>query len=837
MGKSAGAFIARSILKLIVDRDRRDAVIGDIEEIYENICSRDGRLSGAFWYWKEVFRTAPRIMIQRLGNWFALNIRYFILASRNLKKNRVYTILNVAGLSIGIGVFALMFLMIQKEMSYDKFHKNSEEIYQLGSRVKTPKGYVKQWVTAPRGATFLKERFPAVTESARMLDQHTTIRIGEKTFREYVSFVDSGFFRIFAFGDVTESSFNNPVNAVITEEYASKFFGTAAAVGKEIVIKNYKGMMQNYRVSAVIKNIPENSSIIGDIFLPFSSLKNVLGAGFFNRWTGFCLKSFIRVKGGAESILDEFNRAAEKEAGIEYSHIAVNIEDIHFSNNIHAGDVEPVNPVYLWVAFSIGAIILFMGIVNLMNISYARIGNQLISTDIRKVMGAGRGDIFGIVIREYMLLTTVASLLGVIVTVVLKEQFSIKLTLDVTTYILYFTGCAIFPGLAAGALPAWMLACRKPSGRITGFTVKGSKFLNRMGVGLQFGMITILVFSGIVMKNQLDYAKEHKTGFDETTLVAMNLNGEDTRKIVERFRSRIAGYNSIISVSGVETFPGLGFNETRIFIGGSKMHAKIGLVDPWILETAGFAITEGGGRLKKGDFILNSKASAVSGLKTVIGSEVSFNKKAAGRVVSVVSNFHIDSLYEHIPPVVLRVSDSFRPEHMIIKISPGAQDVRKDISSVLKEVAPHYKPDLRGTRELFNAAYRSDEKWTRAINTSVVIAMIIAMFGLTGLAIVAMEKRKREIGIRKVLGAQKGELIVDMTAELIKWALIALVPALITGWLLTSRWLENFAYRAEPGISPYLIAVCIPILSAVVTAGVQVWRATMTDPSTILKGN
>lgn len=816
-------------LGLLIDKSRADAIAGDISEICEDIIERRGRSAGLLWYFGELLKTVPGLFLLRLRWIWHNNITSYRLAFRALRKNRIYSVLNILGLSVGIGVFVLMSLMVHYELGYDSFHKKSEEIYQLGTVVKTAQGPVKQWVTGPRVTDFVKESYPEVENASRMLDHYTSVATDSSRFKETVSFVDHDFFEIFNFRRLSGEGISSPDSALITLAYAEKFFGNRDCLGKTFSIVNHRDRKQIFRVVGILENIPVQSSIRGNIFLPFSSLQNVLSKNFFNGWGNFCLSSFVRINSDSTAFTEKLNEDLKEQGKYRFTFMLENIRNIHFSHDVHAADVEPVNPLYLWIAFSIGVIILLMGIMNLMNISYARLGEQMAAAGIRKVLGASGRDVFGQVLREYILIGFIASSAGVIVTLILKQRFGIELTGSLSAWIISMLCCSVAVGIMAGFIPSWILAGGKPSGLFRGGTVKGKKWFTWAGIFIQFSLITALLFCGIVMRKQLDYMRNYNLGFNENVFVALNVNTDNNRKFVQLFRNKSAGYRSIVSVSGVETIPGLSFSETRVTVMGEKYHTKISLADRFFVQTAGLKTLKGAESFLHGDLVINRKAEEMmrgewEGTKMIRGGE------SMGVIKAVVENYNIFSLHETIPPVTYRIDDKFKPDHMIIRASGNSRNARRDIVRLLRLTAPDYKVKLHSIKSLFNRSYRTDEKWNSVVDTATLISLLVALFGLTGVSIVILQKREKEIGIRKVMGASRWELSVRSTFDLVKWAVIALIPALIAGYYAVETWLGNFAYKTEIGITPYFAASLLALITAFITSGIQSWRAASTDP-------
>lgn len=799
---------------------------------------------------------------------------YLKVAWRNIVKNRTFSIINVAGLAIGLACFILIAMYVMDEISYDKYNVKADRIYRVNSDIRFGGTDLKLAVCSdPMGAT-LKKDYPQVEQYTRIYASSGSklIKKGDVFINEdRVAHADSTFFDVFTLPTIsgnTQTALNEPNTVVITESSAKKYFSTIDAVGKTLETNDNTSTL--YKVTAVIKDIPRNSHFNFDFIF---SMDNV-NYGWGN-YLSHNFQTYIVLKPGSEykdfeknfiqvidkyilpqakqfmqvSSMDEFRKTGNK---LEYS--LMPITDIHLRSERfpELGVNSSIQYVYIFSAVAI--FILLLACVNFMNLSTARSANRAKEVGIRKVLGTEKKSLIGQFLTESTLMVFIGLLLAIVLVWVSVDYFnSISgKSLSITTlfqpgYLLFLLLLPIVVGAMAGVYPAFFLSSFRPIVVLKGKINKGfsRNYFRSSLVVFQFFTSIVLIIGTIVVFRQLNFIQNKKIGFNKDQLLVINGtgalgNGQDAFK------------NEVAKMSGVKAASFAGYlpvsNSSRndnTFSTETVMNEKNGFnmqvwnIDYDYIPTLGMEMLKG--RNFSPDFggdssglIINEATAKVIGFDDPIGKKLYTTDGIAGNtqaltIVGVVKNFNFESLRQNISPLCFRLG--YNKWATAFKVSAAdVQSLIKNIEAKWKTMAPGMPFNYQFLDEAFDNMYRAEQRIGKVALSFAILAIFIACLGLFGLATYMAEQRTKEIGVRKVLGASVSNIVSMLSKDFAKLVLVAAIIAFPVAWWAMSKWLQDFAYRINIGWWIFIVAAVITLLIALCTVIFQAIKAAIANP-------
>ena len=786
-------------------------------------------------------------------------MNYLKITFRYLWRYKVYSFINIFGLAVGLACALFIMLWVQDELSYDQFHSNSENIYRIEQdQVYDGAKYhvnVTPWPCVPSW----KADIPEVIDATRAgFVGGRSFRYGDKSFVENnMIAVDPSFFTIFDFellrGDVN-SVMNDPFSIVIDEPTAIKYFGDEDPIGKVLIVDT----QFNLTVSGVIEKAPRNSSFAPKILVSIEFAKDL---GEYNEgWGNNNIRSYALLTENADinevnrKLTDVVNNHRDEESQTTYMANLLTRVHLHgyfgFDNNGQA-----VTRLYIFSI--IAGFVLLIAAINFMNLSTARSANRAREIGIRKVVGAHRKDLIFQFLGESLLLTLFAVLLALVMIFLLLPIFnSISGKMLSTSvllqpnFILGLVCITLLTGLFSGSYPAFFLSAYRPVNVLKGNTTRGNnQILRKALVILQFTLSVALIIATIVIHQQLNFSKSKDLGFDKENVIAVNINGDKKLKY-EALRQELLQYPQILGITASSHRPtNIGSNS-----GGADWEGKdpdqslivsMSSVNYDYTETLKIPIIEGrsfsreyGSDLASGDgggaFLINQEMAKMIGKESIVNETLRF-LGVEGPIVGIMEDFHFKSMRQKIEPLAMIIA----PEWFntgLIRLNPGDED---QALSIIEEVWDQVYPGLPFEYEFldqgFDMLYRADNTIEKLVRYLAIIAIIIAYLGLFGLASFSAEQRKKEIGIRKVLGASMAHLISLLTLQFAKWVLVACAIAFPLAYYGLSKYLQSFAYRVELGAGPFLIAGALAIVITLLTVSYQAAKASLANPVNALK--
>lgn len=807
---------------------------------------------------------------------------YIKIAFRNFRKSKLYSFINVMGLALGIACCIVIYIFIQDEFSYDRFHENAENIYRveevryqkLKSMIESPSFYDTRspegmdkspWLPLPLGPT-LKERLPEIREFVR-LDRNTIIvRNENKSFEEDILFGDASFFEMFSFpliqGDA-ETVLDDPNNIVLTPDMAEKYFGDEEPVGKTL-IATIQNVEEQFTVSGIAKPSPSNSSI------QFSMVMRIEKRPFYDfhvdRWNSFNTPVFVELLPGADTQaftkkLNEFaeerfseswqgqrDRLGLPEGATVAEFMISPITAIHLDASTEWFDVS--NPLYSYILGAIAILILLIACINYVTLTLAKSSGRAKEVGIRKTSGAQRGQIALQFWGETQLLTICAMLTGICIAELALPFFN-ELSGKLLS-INYFTEAAflgillvitLLTGLAAGSYPALILSRFQPVKVLKAQnTFQYKPRLTKALLVVQYSLSIFLIISSLIMFKQLDYIAGKELGYNEDQVLFVPTHtgwSEQGNSLMELYRDELEVIPGIASVSGMAPAFTRGSNVYGFDVNGEEKHSYIYFADEQLINTLGIEIITGRDfsadrPTDVKDAIIINEALAVSmGWENPVGEQLPWKgEDQPSTVIGVVKDFHFLSMESEIQPMLFHMD----PEQggisdIAIKIEEGMiAETLPQLEGVWTEVAPFTPFNYWFLDEAVASQYEEYKQWMRIMGISTFIAIFIAGLGLFGLAGLTAVNKTKEIGIRKVLGAEIEQIILLLNKDIIKLIVLSLLISAPLSYLIMNRWLDDFAYKIEPGVNILLVSGAVSLAIAIITVSYHSVKTALMNP-------
>ncbi|HEX6431751.1 MAG TPA: ABC transporter permease [Niastella sp.] len=797
---------------------------------------------------------------------------YCKTAFRTLKKNKGFTFLNIIGLTMGLAVCLLIIFYVIDETSYDRYNSKGNRIYRVNTDKKINGSITSSAVAAPKVAEALQLNFPEIEKTVRLLpDEEVRFKKGDEFVMEKNAlYCDSTIFDIFSLpmleGDPT-TALAEPNTIVITERIAEKYFNTTHVLGKILVKINNDNTITNHKITGVIRNLPVQSHFNVDflesmVSVPIASNDNF--TAFYPFTTYLLLKAhsdhkvldakFPAFLGKHIDFLDDMEKHND--------YIKLNLTplyDIHLRSNRSNELSANGNIQYVYIFSGVALFILLLACINFINLSTAQSSTRAKEVGIRKVLGSPRRDLILQFISESVLISFFATLLAVFMAwglLPLFNQISGKsLSITSSTFAWLVPSIIVITlviGLLAGSYPAFFLSAFNPIKVLKGKTVSGFKGgrLRSLLVVVQFSISIFLIIGTLIIYNQLNYIQNKSLGFNrKQVLLVKHMNVLD--KQTNTFKQEIVHMPGVVSAT-LSSFVPTGHRRwTNYVSAGNSMHqTEFWPVDEDYLRTMNMDLEKGRDfnpalSSDSSGIIINETAARAMGFtddpidKTIIYGT---NQKRY-HIIGVVKDFNFNSLRDNVTPVVLTMMTSFErkkegdgPDVLSIKVN------NEKLPALISRIEKKWKTfsnnqafDYSFMDEDFDALYRTEKRTGKIATLFTTLAIFIACLGLIGLAAYAAEQRTREIGIRKVFGANVPDLIALLSGNFLKLVVIAFVVTAPLAWLFMGKWLNGFAYRQPIPWWVFIVAGLGTLLIALLTVSTQFLKAAMVNPVQSLK--
>ena len=797
-------------------------------------------------------------------------LNYIKITLRILSKQKVYAFINVFGLSIGIASCILIYLFVRDEWSYDRFHENAENLYRVYITEDLPERDPFSYVESPAQlAGALEESFPEVERAVRLDVRTDVIRIGENTFTQRYHLADPDFFEVFTFPllqGAPASVLQSLNSVVITERMAVKLFGTGDVLQKRMAIK-VGDEFHDFIISGIAENPPPNSSIQFDIVFPVDNVKKYRSERLLSAWFDVFFETYVQLSpdhdpSEIESKLTAVVKQHYPERSVDMVTLHLQpITNIRLNPDVPAG-FEPVsNPNYSYILISIAFLVLTIACINFTTLAIGRSSSRSREVGVRKVLGALKMQLIKQFWGEAFLMSFLALLTALILVELFLPFFNNLAGKQLATSFDFISLSAtafvtLLVGLIAGGYPAFVLSGSSPITTMKGTDESGSpRLFGRSLIVLQFALSIFLIISTLFMADQLHYLRNKNLGFDKEQVVAIRnyAPGSNSRAVVERFRQVLGSHPEIISISGASSnfamlWTQMGFKTDD---GSFRQFYQL-TVDDEYLPTMGIELLEGRnfspefGTDSTEAVIVNQTLANYFDWDSAIDKRLPGQKFPQHRIIGVVKDFHFDALNNEISPLAMvlnpitllrginDISTSLSPRTLNfinVRISPeNIPQTIQLIKSIWEQVAANQPFSFSFLDQDIDQQYRQDERWGKIVGYASMFAILIASMGLFGLATLAVSKRTKEIGIRKVLGASVPNIFRMLSNDFGKLVLIANVIAWPAAFFLIRRWLQDFAYRIEISWWVFALAGGLALVITLLTVSTQAIRAALANP-------
>ncbi len=795
---------------------------------------------------------------------------YFKIALRNLRRNRSTTAINIAGLALGIASCLLIVLFVQNELSYDRYNTKADRIFRVVLKGKMQVGELKEANVMPPVAATLKKDFPEIEDATRIRSYGTPrITYGNKTFKEdAIAFVDSNFFHVFTVplikGD-PNTALLQPNTIVISRSVAKKYFGSENPLGKVLQFKDSKAAAT---VTGMFDEIPANSHFHFGVLASMSTLPEAkdptwLNSNFFTYLVLPQHYDYKKLEAKLPQEVDKYvSPQLQKALGLTIEQFRKNgnsidlylqpLTDIHLHSDL-TGDMEPYgNLSYVYIFSAVAIFMLLIACINFMNLSTAAAFKRAREVGIRKVMGSVKGQLIRQFLLESLVLTAIALSLALVLVNFARPFFNNitgqHLDLHLSSHPWIIPGLlalGLFTGLLAGSYPAFFLSSFNPitvlKGRLTGG--KSSAGLRSGLVVFQFFISISLIIGTLVMYGQLSYMRNKDLGYNkDQVLIVQEIWWLGDKK--EAFRQQLLQDPRVVSVSNSGYLPAGPSNGNNFFVysdGNHDQNIKTLRydVDENYMPTLGMTMATGRNFSKEyasdsTAVIVNESAARAFGWKNnSLGHTITHSEnngvKTTYHVIGVVKDFHFRSLHEQITPLVMTLGPDWY--NFIVKtrtkdIAGLLSDMQHKWSAMTTESAFSYSfLDQR-----FENTYRSEQNIGLIMGIFAGLTIFVACLGLFGLATFTAAQRVKEIGIRKVLGADVTGLVALLSKDFLKLVGIAFLIAAPVAWWVMNRWLEDFVYRITISGWIFVATAALSLLVALLTIGSQAIKAALANP-------
>ncbi len=792
---------------------------------------------------------------------------YFKIAWRNLSRNKVYSIINMLGLSIGLSAAMLILLYSKDEVSYDRFHENNPNIYRVVNQWSNPDGSVKSkdGNTGHFQGPKFKEGIAEIREFVRVKSDFRNIRQNQEVKSEEMLAADSTFFSVFTFpmlsGD-PHTALKNPKNIVISEEMAEKYFHSTDVLGKYLEISEDDKFVQ-YQITGVSKKCPQNSSIKFNFLLP-----NIVAAEEYkngDNWFNFFQNTFVlidpkatqnQVEAKMKLVFEKDSRDAYKRMQDQFgvkekvSYLLQPMADMHLSTDYVAtnGLQDASNPVFSYLLGGIAAFILLIACINFINLTVARSLKRAKEIGVRKVVGSNRKQLIWQFMSESFLLCFASFIFALVLVQIVLPKFNFlankSLALSylfdyklIAGYFLLF----IITSFLSGFYPAIVLSGFSPVATLYGrFMLSGKNLLQKSLVVLQFGLASFLIISTLTIFSQFNFLTKKELGYEDKNLILVgkwNLTHQEARL----FRDELLQNPDIVETASKN---GGSWGTIAKVNGEKQMNFAYETVDTRYIPLLKIKVLQG--RNFSPDYPTDSTQSVIvnetfvkqAGWKNPIGQTVNFwyDNNAKYQVIGVVKDHHFASVNQSIEPQLFTMKPGNQYGMMFVKIKPGSETkTLKHIEASFKKLFPlnSYDFKIKESENLKN--YESEAKWKQIMLFGAILTIFISCIGLFGLATLSAEKRMKEIGIRKVMGATVSSVVALLSKDFLKLVALSFLFSFPLAYFASTKWLENYPYRENFNFMIMVFTALVTIVVALLTVSWHSIKTALMNPVKSLK--
>jgi putative ABC transport system permease protein len=779
------------------------------------------------------------------------------IALRSLRRDPLYAAINITGLAVGVACCFLLGLYVRSELSYDDFHAGADRIVRVTAEMEPgepPTGHVP-----PPLPQRVQSAVPGVESAVGWWSTSTILRVGDTSINEVVYLADASFFEVFSFpllqGNAA-TALDGPNKVVLTRSAAERHFGTTDAVGRSVKLR-IDGAFETFQVSAVAEDPPPTSSLQFDVVGPFARMASIRGSDYAENWGNFSTSAFLRLAPGADrsQVEQQINDVirpilAETFAGAPFEPPALRLQAltaIHLTPDVRGRGVQPPSsPMYAYVLGGLALLILIVACLNFANLSVGRSLRRSTEIGVRKALGAHRSQLARQFLAEALLASGIGAALGALLAAVALPAFNTlvgkSLSLppgDAPALAGGFVGLLLLTTLLAGSYPAFVLSRFDPSATLrhrARFGVSGG--MAKGMVIVQFALAVLLVASGFVMRAQMQHVQNQDLGYEPADLVTVALGRGDGEQVLDRLRQQLAGLSSIEHLAATDA----GLSRTNVTAEDAQFTSAYRWATPDLLETQRLRLLQGRflsdnrpADLDGNTVVVNEAFVREAGLDAPLGTQVEIEDDWVASIVGVVADFHYRSLHAPVNPMMLHHAND-DPQRLWVRMRSGAtSEGLRALETAWRATAPLLPFDYAFESQRIEQQYRADRRWLQIVGVAAGLALFVALLGLIGLATLTVAERKKEIGVRKALGATATQVVLLLSGSVARLVGAAFVVGAPVAYLATRPWIESFAVQAATQPALYGAAGLAILTVALAAVSLQAYRATRIDPATTLR--
>jgi len=797
---------------------------------------------------------------------------YITIAFRNALKNKVYSAINLIGLSIGVAAGILIFLFLQQEISFDNFHPDKEDIYRL-TRMEKWEGDDEN-LSASTPLILLpsvKENIEGVKYSTRLIDsRYLTKREGEEGFSQTAHLVSPDFFNMFHFPIVYGSGFKvgEPRNLVLTQEASERYFGNQNPLG-QILLVQLDDEFLPFTVQGIVENPPINSSIQFEMLVSDENIGSIYSEGAQRSWFQIYGETYVLLdpETNLQSVSDQLQTMINTAIGervneVDYRIVPQSLSDIHLNVDVSPSVAAVTNPRLLYILGAVALLIILIASINFTTMAIGRSVSRAKEVGVRKSMGAGFGQLFFQFITESIMITFIALIIGIIGAEIFLPTFNNLLANElVLSYSVFQIGIiillALFIAFLSGAYPALFLSKLRPIAILKGGNLKFGKERMRQGLlAFQFFISISLISCTLIMYLQMEKIRDHDLGIAQDSILQLVIppqpsirGGFDYAQLVKTAllnHEEVSQVGVATSVYGDNSWIEAGFeNDDQ-----KAILFNMNIVDEDYVNVMGLKILEGRNFSPdlpsdlNSSFIMNEAMVDLLGWDDPVGLSLPSEGFGENRAIGVVKNFHYESLYNQINPAILVMShvNIFQGlNHVMIGtelrqnifVKYRSNDIQSTIASfqdIWKNIHGSDPFEYRFLDETIAQTYVQDSRLSKLITIAAIIAVIISGMGLFALASLSITSRVKEIGIRKVLGASVTQISYLFNMEFLRIIAVGMILSIPVTLLLMNDWLEQFAVRQNIGVGVFFLSIGIGLLFSILIVSYKTIQTSLANP-------
>jgi ABC-type antimicrobial peptide transport system permease subunit len=784
-------------------------------------------------------------------------IGFIIHTFRHLVRHFTVSAMNIAGLAAGLACTLMIYLWLTDELNYDRFHQNADLIFRVEQDQLYSNGRYHVNVTPWPSGPVWKEKIPEIQQQCRIVNAGTFLvaRNEISFYEDKVAAVDSTFFPMFSFPLVSGNPWEvlqNPGSIVISVDLAEKYFGKEDPVGKTLSLNNN----ELFQVTGVFR-MPTNSSIDYDLLIPFDYMKK--SQYYSDRWDNNSIETYVSLsprhdKSNVDKLLTSIVNENKPQNTSEF--FLFPLTRIHLYSYWGYGH-KPGAILSVWIFSAIAILVLVIGCINFMNLSTAQSSVRAKEIGLRKVNGADRRSLLIRFFGESLIISLAALIIAFVSVALLLPFFNQISGKEFHVSMLFtpvFLGGAltlvIVTGIFAGVYPALVMSSFKPAFTLKQGSSRGKTgtMFRRISVVVQFSLSIILIAGTLIIYRQLGYIHTQSLGYDKENLLYISLRGglRDAYPMLKE-ELRHEPYVAFISAS-TDPPHSIGSNSDNAHWEGkpADMDVLVSMsgVDFDYVETMGIKMKSGRSFNSSfpGDqshdtlanFLINEEMEKVMGMPDAAGAALKFG--SSGTVVGVMEDYNFQSLHTKIEPLAISMWGNKFLNFMYIRLRPGdLPGTMKQLGETWKRIAPAYPFDYHFVDQELDKSYKTEERTGKLMNYFSALALIIGCIGLFGLSIFTLERKTREVGIRKAHGAKPAGIYLLFIREFFSLLVVASCIAIPVSWYIFSRYLANYTYRIQINALVFVESVAMTLLIALLAVSYQAWKATGTDPAITLK--